>query len=179
MEYDYSFTKPPEEILGLIMIKLGDPAKVCEIRGVCKEWKRIIEGQLQSSIRPIDISSRGGFPRILQTIYLEKQNLQTTLQEVVEKGNLLCLSILIKRGIDKDIKDEEGNSLLHLSARFGYDVMTQALLKIGASTHAVNEAQQIPLKVALEKGHLPVVELLAPHLSLVQERKRKPAAIMQ
>lgn len=70
---------------------------------------------------------------------------------------------LITKGADINTKDDEGQTLLHLAARFGRKDIVELLLAKGADENARDNTKRTPLGLATNQGHTEIVELLRKH----------------
>lgn len=58
------------------------------------------------------------------------------------------------------IRDENGNTLLHIAAKNGHNEIVKKLLKIGFKINAINYAQETPLHLAVRNAQEEMVQLL-------------------
>ncbi|KAK7229034.1 hypothetical protein V2G26_001204 [Clonostachys chloroleuca] len=85
---------------------------------------------------------------------------------IASKANYnIIVEMLIKAGVDVNWKDKDGETALHLAARFGHLESAEVLVKGSDSQKADLEASEntyawTPLHVAAVDGHLPIVKLL-------------------
>ena len=56
---------------------------------------------------------------------------------------------LLRRGADPDVRDEEGNTVLHWTASRGYGLVVDLLVRYGADLYAKNKRGRTPLDVAV------------------------------
>lgn len=82
-----------------------------------------------------------------------------TLKAVTE-NDAATLSALLDRGVDPDTADADGNTLLMISARSGYESQVDLLILRRAKVQARNRFGDDALLLAAFKGYLPVVKLL-------------------
>ncbi|KAL8994364.1 MAG: hypothetical protein Q9169_005651 [Polycauliona sp. 2 TL-2023] len=82
------------------------------------------------------------------------------------KSNFVAIvQLLAEAGVDLDYQDDQGETALHLAARFGHTECAKVLLK-GSDTQRLNMelAEHVfgwtPLFIASVEGHLSIVELL-------------------
>ncbi|KAL8731180.1 MAG: hypothetical protein Q9166_003587 [cf. Caloplaca sp. 2 TL-2023] len=82
------------------------------------------------------------------------------------KANFMAIvQLLVGAGVDLDYQDDQGETALHLAARFGHVECSKALLKGSDIQQANTELAEsafgwTPLFVASVEGHLSIVELL-------------------
>lgn len=82
------------------------------------------------------------------------------------KERLLILSendlLWIMRKIGLDIQNSDGSTLLHYSAKSGFDAVCKALIKAGACLTVEDNKGKFPSDVALESGHIDLALTLRP-----------------
>ncbi|KAK6358787.1 hypothetical protein TWF730_008106 [Orbilia blumenaviensis] len=74
----------------------------------------------------------------------------------------LCgyIELLLDRGVDLEVKDEEGQTPLLLAAAGNYTTVVEMLLNRGADLEVKDRKGQTPLLLAVKLGHTAVVEML-------------------
>ncbi|KAL9045946.1 MAG: hypothetical protein Q9214_001102 [Letrouitia sp. 1 TL-2023] len=82
----------------------------------------------------------------------------------VKSNFVLIVRLLVEAGVDKDYQDDQGETALHIAARFGYSDCAKALLDNYSIKEASTELAEsafgwTPIFVACVDGHLSVVEL--------------------
>lgn len=75
-------------------------------------------------------------------------------------GDLAALRIHHEAGLDLEVRDERGSTLLHEAASAGQVNVVEWLLDQGADIHAVDEEGQTAMDLAALMDHSPVVEQL-------------------
>ena len=132
-------------------------------------------------LAPLHLSVMYGHPLTTRTL-LEAENWKGPhdRRSVVRKhssksGEVLALAtkenfevivaLLVEAGVDLNHQDEQGETALHIAARFGYFKCAEALLRGTATQKADTEIAEktfgwTPLHVASVDGHLSVVKLL-------------------
>jgi ankyrin repeat protein len=70
------------------------------------------------------------------------------------------VSLLIKLKQDVNARDNEANTLLHITASKGLFLVVEELVKNGANIYAEDEYGEIPLHCAVKGGNIEVVRLL-------------------
>lgn len=75
------------------------------------------------------------------------------------------VKLLVEAGVDVDHQDDQGETALHVAARFGYDECAKALLEASNDQKINLELREntygwTPLFIACVDGHLSIVELL-------------------
>lgn len=83
----------------------------------------------------------------------------------VKSNFVQIVKLLVEAGVDKDYQDDQGETALHIAARFGYSDCAKALLDNDSIKKASTELAEsafgwTPIFVACVDGHLGVVELL-------------------
>ena len=80
--------------------------------------------------------------------------------ELARQGKDAELSELLKQGLDVDLRDAKGNTLLMLSSYHGKTEVVRMLLKSGATVDLRNEKGQTPLGGVAFKGYAEIATLL-------------------
>ena len=75
-------------------------------------------------------------------------------------NNLRRMNELLKRNADTKAKNSEGNTALHVAARYGSPEIAQALLAKGASINEKDKNGMTPLMIAVQTSRLGMVEVL-------------------
>lgn len=86
-----------------------------------------------------------------------------SLFDAVAKGDLKKIESLLKRGVNPNIRDKDGQTPLHNAAYLGHVAVAKLLLEHGADIHARDNANWTPLHDAASGGHVDVVKLLLEH----------------
>lgn len=87
-----------------------------------------------------------------------------TLLHRTVNGNMdraKVVKLLLKRGIEVDVQDNQGNTALHLAAHNGLRDAARAMLDAHADTTIVDSAKRNPLLRAVLNQKWPVVQMLA------------------
>jgi ankyrin repeat protein len=77
--------------------------------------------------------------------------------------------MLIERGADVSVQNEDGSTALHLASRNGHVDLGRMLIERGADISVQNKEGQTAQQVALERGHVDLAQMLerstnlAPH----------------
>lgn len=130
---------------------------------------------------PLHLSVIGGHPLTTKTLLQaenwlgESDERYTSRKTISKSGAALALAtksnfvaivkLLVEAGVDVNYQDDQGETALHVAARFGHTECAKALLQ-GSITQktAIDLPEKTfawtPLFVASVDGHLPVVELL-------------------
>jgi ankyrin repeat protein len=67
---------------------------------------------------------------------------------------------LIEAGADLNLKSLGGNTILHFMAGGGHIQIVRLLMENGANINAINDHDETPVSIALERGHHNVVDLI-------------------
>lgn len=131
---------------------------------------------------PLHLAVIGGHYRTTKSLLTSETWLgdQTELQQserklVQKSGAVLTLAtksdysmivkLLVEAGVDVNYQDEQGETALHVAARFGFEKCAKAILEGSDSQKPNLELAETtfgwtPLFIACVDGHLPIVELL-------------------
>ncbi|CAB3409070.1 unnamed protein product [Caenorhabditis bovis] len=125
---------------------------------------------------PMHIVASNGYLEMMRLLYahgavitLVNEDEETALHRAAHSGQTSAVRQLIEW--DKRLilmKDEMGNSALHLAAKMGHDITTRVLLEAGADREARNSYQETPLIVAVEAGRLETTQQLISKGALVE-----------
>lgn len=130
---------------------------------------------------PLHLSVSGGHYRTTKALLLaedwhgESEDSHAVRRNVEKSGAALTLAtknnfymivkLLVDAGINVNYQDDQGETALHIAARFGYEDCTKSLLEGSETQKADIELTEktygwTPLFIACVDGHLPIVELL-------------------
>ncbi len=84
----------------------------------------------------------------------------STAMDLARDGRAADLAEFLDHGLDVDVQDPDGNTLLMLAAYKGQAAMVGLLLSRGADANIRNGRDQTPIAGALFKGEEKVVALL-------------------
>lgn len=87
--------------------------------------------------------------------------------EAIIRGNAAEVSDIIKMGLDPNIVDKQGETLLILAVRQDDEAIVDVLLAAKANPNMQNSAGDTPLRLAAFRGALPVVKKLVKGHALV------------
>ncbi|KAL0214443.1 hypothetical protein P9112_006627 [Eukaryota sp. TZLM1-RC] len=105
----------------------------------------------------LEVLKRGG------NLNLQDGKGKTPLMIAVENNHFdYCLTIINESEplINVDIRDEEGNTLLHYIAIYGNDQLCVKLLSMGAYANAQNDKKRTPVHLACSRGNGSIFHLL-------------------
>ena len=80
--------------------------------------------------------------------------------ELARQGKTVELSDMLKQGLDVNLRDAKGNTLLMIAAYQGRAETVAMLLKAGAQVDLRNEKGQTPLGGVAFKGHVDIARML-------------------
>ena len=97
-------------------------------------------------------------------------NLSTPLHTAAEHGQLECVKLLTNHGSSIDCKRSDGYTPIHLASENGHDEVVEYLAKFTDNPNQplsvnFNLQNETPLKMAIKKNHLKVVQVLLKILS--------------
>uniref|UniRef100_A0A8D0GX44 Cyclin dependent kinase inhibitor 2C n=1 Tax=Sphenodon punctatus TaxID=8508 RepID=A0A8D0GX44_SPHPU len=99
-----------------------------------------------------------------------------TALQVMKLGNPEIARRLLARGAHPDLKDSAGFAVIHDTARAGFLDTLQTLLEFRADVNLEDQEGNLPLHLAAQEGHLPVVAfLLRGTASKVSHRNKQGA----
>lgn len=130
---------------------------------------------------PLHLAVIGGHPLTTKAL-LEAENWQggsddkaNARKAISKSGAVLALAaksnyvvivkLLVEAGVDVNYRDEQGETALHVAARFGHTDCAKALIEGSTTPKADLDVAEktfawTPLFIACVDGHLPIVELL-------------------
>ncbi|KAI6810896.1 GDPD-domain-containing protein [Hortaea werneckii] len=143
--------------------------------GIDSSWWQDIEG-----FAPLHLAVNGGHYRTTKALLLvydddQKPHTRVTHTDVEKNGASLSLAtksnftkivkLLVEAGVDVDYQDQQGETALHVAARFGFDECAQILMDTpGPSGVNVELAEKTygwtPLFIACVDGHFEIAKLL-------------------
>lgn len=127
-----------------------------------------VAGRMTMSDRDFSFSFDSTFeaPIVVQTMAdkappaEEVPETTAVLRDAVDRGNVEVVKRLLARGVDKNAKDEYGQSLLMTTVSNHHVEIVDLLIEAGADVNAANQWRITPLAVAAERGHLDLVNRL-------------------
>ncbi len=84
-------------------------------------------------------------------------------QTLIKRGDEPVLRVALESGLDPNLVNQHGWSLLMLAALEGLVPTGDLLLSQGAAIHLRNRHDETALSLAAQKGHIPFVQLLLNH----------------
>lgn len=123
---------------------------------------------LLDSIVDIDLN----VARILATFQVERLSLGSEVVEILQRlpdlilvaatsGSQCIVRILLDAKVNSELRDEAGDTALHIAARKGHSTIVRLLLEHNASRTSVNAAGETPYSCAVKSGDAATIELLA------------------
>lgn len=86
----------------------------------------------------------------------------TTLFNAVLKDRTHMISVLIRAGVDPDVRNIEGMTPLMAAAEIGARDIARLLIENGADPKLVDEAGETAFDIAMRKGHVDMAGILRP-----------------
>ncbi|KAK5134052.1 hypothetical protein LTR08_006942 [Meristemomyces frigidus] len=153
--------------------------------GIDSEWWQDVEGYA-----PLHLSVIGGHYRTTKALLLvhdgeHQPHTRLTRLDVEKNGASLALAtksnfhqivkLLVDAGVDVNYQDQQGESALHVAARFGHEECARILLNTSGAFGANIELAEktygwTPLSVACVDGHMEIVTLLVQRGAHVSNR---------
>ncbi|KAF2496339.1 GDPD-domain-containing protein [Lophium mytilinum] len=145
-------------------------------QGIDSELWQDLEGYA-----PLHLSVIGGHPLTTKTLlqaedwHGESSDRMSSRKNVSKSGAVLALAtqsnfvaivrLLVDAGVDVNYQDEQGETALHVAARFGHHECAEALVNGSENQKADVDISEktfswTPIFIACVDGHLPIVELL-------------------
>ncbi|RMY59220.1 hypothetical protein D0865_02194 [Hortaea werneckii] len=153
--------------------------------GIDSSWWQDIEG-----FAPLHLAVNGGHYRTTKALLLvydddQKPHTRVTHTDVEKNGASLSLAtksnftkivkLLVDAGVDVNYQDQQGETALHVAARFGFDECAQILMDThGPSGVNVELAEKTygwtPLFIACVDGHFEIAKLLVQKGAIVSKK---------
>jgi len=86
----------------------------------------------------------------------------TTLFNAVLKSRTHMISVLIRAGVDPDVRNIEGRTPLMTAAELGAAEIARLLIENGADPNMVDETGETAYEIAMRKGHRHMANILRP-----------------
>ncbi|KAJ4353278.1 Glycerophosphocholine phosphodiesterase [Didymosphaeria variabile] len=127
---------------------------------------------------PIHLAVIGGHPLATQTLLEAGATANSATTAIPNSGAMLAVAtqsnfvrivkLLVDAGVDVNFQSEQGETALHVAARFGHDESAKALLAGSALHKAEVDIPEktfgwTPLFIACVDGHVSIVRLLVEH----------------
>jgi len=85
---------------------------------------------------------------------------EENLLEATFEGNVEEVEELLNKGVDPNVKDEDGNTPLHLAIMSDHLQIAKLLIEKGADVNAKNKREKTPLHIAVERSNEKAAVLL-------------------
>ncbi|WP_341811169.1 ankyrin repeat domain-containing protein [Wolbachia endosymbiont (group A) of Oxytorus armatus] len=109
---------------------------------------------------PLDLAEQKGHTDIAKVIKQMQLELDKKLLSAVKNGDLNKVEDFISQGTSLEVKDSNGNTLLHYASQNDHLEVVEYLIKKGASLKAKNKDGKTPLDLALQKNYISIIEFL-------------------
>ena len=135
--------------------------QVVEIKKTSTHTKGLIESEAMSlGIQTIGMNTVGkgssGSVKKGESVIGQK----SSLHDLIRSGNIVGLKSLIKKGVELELRDEQGQTPLILASSLGDLEMVKLLLKSQAAVNTVDDYQYTALMVAVQNNDEKIVEVL-------------------
>jgi len=114
----------------------------------------------------VSMDNKEGFRRLLANgakVNPIKKGKYFPLIKALNKKNADFALALIKKDVDLDLKDENGNSVLHIAANNNLKEVVRLLIEKEINIDELNELGQTALTLAVIKNNLDIADLLLSH----------------
>ena len=118
------------------------------------EWRESLQSDDEER------QKEGRLPKNPLSLANEVSIIKRTLHDAASSGAIEAVKALLKKGIDVNTPNENGETPLHLATFNGHLEVVQELLGAGADRNAEDEDSNIPLYGAIFNGHEKIVEAL-------------------
>jgi|GEM_PF-3019995 len=103
--------------------------------------------------------------KAIEILLLAGANISESVCEVLDDlddnvVDAIDIDALIQHGMDINIKDHEGNTLLHAACKHGYLKLVKQFLGRGVNPCAVNNNGDTPMHLACENGYLDIARIV-------------------
>jgi ankyrin repeat protein/beta-lactamase regulating signal transducer with metallopeptidase domain len=110
---------------------------------------------------PLDLTEQRGHSEVVELLLKHgAKRGSSTLLGAVTSDDIEQVKMLISQDADVNVKDNTGQTLLHLACQRGNEEIAELLIDNGADIEAKNRKHQTPLHVACQRGNKEIVELL-------------------
>ncbi|KAJ7269766.1 ankyrin repeat-containing domain protein [Mycena rebaudengoi] len=101
------------------------------------------------------------------------------LQSAVIGGHVVMVRLLLEKGANIDLNDDEHATALHIASRKGHVEIVRLLLERGAGVNIYDSQDETALYMAAEAGHVEVVRLLLERGADVNARAEQTSSALQ
>ncbi|WP_341816915.1 ankyrin repeat domain-containing protein [Wolbachia endosymbiont (group A) of Agelastica alni] len=119
---------------------------------------------------PFEIASEQNHTEVANFLSEKQGEYNRSLLNAVKKRDISEITDLLNRGADVNVKNNRGDTPLHLVARNGHLEVVEKLIENGANVNEKDIHGETPLHRAAEKGRLEVVEKLIENGANVNEK---------
>jgi len=88
---------------------------------------------------------------------------ETALFHIIGSGSKKGFDLLMERGANTQVKDIQGNTVLHKAATFSRERFAKALINMGVKVNSTNKVGATPLHYAVRNGDEGITKLLLEH----------------
>jgi ankyrin repeat protein len=174
---DLAYTREDRNLLAEFSAKLFDTDTIkkmkIEGRSTADLWAAIIEGNVEA----VTQSLAAGTPVNMR----EPQGGATPLHLCALFGQAKIAELLIEKGADISMTNNDGNTALHLASFFAHSDLVELLLKHGASVRAKNRRGETPADLIaaewspqLEAVYTSIANTIAMPIDLPRIRETRP-----
>lgn len=108
---------------------------------------------------PLAIAEQSNKPNKQEIIDILNSN-QVNLLQAAKEGNIEQVRSIVEGGADLNVRDNDGNTPLHLAAKEGKLDVTKYLIERGVRFNTINGYKNTPLKLAEQNNHEDIKNIL-------------------
>ncbi|MGL5029329.1 MAG: ankyrin repeat domain-containing protein [Wolbachia pipientis] len=109
---------------------------------------------------PLELAEQKGHTDIVKVIKQMQLELDKKLLSAVKNGDLNKVEDFISQGTSLEVKDSNGNTLLHYASQNDHLEVVEYLIKKGASLKAKSKDGKTPLDLAVHKNYISIIKFL-------------------
>lgn len=125
------------------------------------EFARCVRYRMSNSGRPVPLTLLPN-GRMVRAQRSSEEVAATTLFNAVLKNRTHMISVLIRAGVDPDVRNIEGMTPLMAAAESGALEIARLLIENGADPSLEDEAGETAFDIAIRKGHHNMASVLRP-----------------